>query len=171
MLWELIATLFAGLGAAGLALGLRFITAKKLPSWIIPVFAAAGMLGFQIYSEYSWFEHQSGLLPEGVKVVRTIEQTAPWRPWSYLYPQTLRFIAADIKNAAPNQINPDVILVGLYFFERRMSAKLVPQVVHCKEAARADFTDSLHIPVQGEPLAADWHKLSQNDPLLALVCQ
>ncbi|MES7593453.1 hypothetical protein U6M85_12405, partial [Cutibacterium acnes] len=68
MFWELIATFSAGLGAAGIALLLRAITLKKLPNWIIPVFAGAGMLGFQIYSEYTWFSHQRSLLPAGVEV-------------------------------------------------------------------------------------------------------
>lgn len=170
MLWELIATVFAGLGAAGIALALRFISRQKLPRWIIPVFAGVGMLGFQIFSEYNWFSHQSGLLPAGVAVVRTVEETAPWRPWSYLKPQILRFIAADVQNAAVNQRNPDLVLVELYFFERRALARRVPQVIHCTAGARADFTDALKIPEDNDPLSIDWHQLSADDPLLSLLC-
>tara|TARA_R110002126_G_scaffold150368_1_gene296568 strand:+ start:19500 stop:20027 length:528 start_codon:yes stop_codon:yes gene_type:complete len=171
MLWELIATIVAGLGAAGIALAIRFISRKKAPRWLIPAFAGLGMLGFQIQSEYSWYQHQSGLLPEGVVVVRTVQQQAVWRPWSYLYPQTLRFIAADIANAAPNQRNNAVWLVDLYFFERRLAAKKVPQVVHCQQQARTDFTAKLTIPAPGEALNAAWHKLDNNDPLLLALCQ
>lgn len=171
MLWELIATIFAGLGAAGIALTIRFISRKKAPRWLIPVFAALGMLGFQVQSEYSWYQHQAGLLPDGVVVVRAVEQRAVWRPWSYLYPQTLRFIAADIANAAPNQRNNAIWLVDLYFFERRLSAKRVPQVVHCQQQARADFTEQLHIPAPGEAVSRAWHKLDNNDPLLLALCQ
>lgn len=171
MFWELIATLSAGLGAAGIALLLRAITFKKLPNWIIPVFAGAGMLGFQIYSEYNWFSHQRSLLPAGVEVVRTAQESSGWRPWSYLYPQTMRFIAADIKNASVNQRYSALILVDLYFFERRMSARRVPQVVHCEAAARADFTEDLVIPAPGSPLSSGWHKLAADDQLLRLLCQ
>lgn len=170
MLWELIATLSAGLGAAGIALLLRALTLKKLPNWIIPVFAGAGMLGFQIYSEYNWFDHQRSLLPQGVEVVRTAKESSGWRPWSYLYPQTMRFIAADVKNAAINQQNDALVLVDLYFFERRMSARRVPQVIRCDEHARADFTEELVIPQPGAPLTAGWHKLTADDPLLQLLC-
>ncbi|CAM5224284.1 hypothetical protein ALON55S_01165 [Alishewanella longhuensis] len=92
---------------ANIVLPLRALTLKKLPNWIIPVFAGAGMLGFQIYSEYNWFDHQRSLLPPGVEVVRTAKESSGWRPWSYLYPQTMRFIAADVKNAAANQKNAD----------------------------------------------------------------
>ncbi|EIW89992.1 hypothetical protein AGRI_03829 [Alishewanella agri BL06] len=170
MLWEFIATIFAGLGAAGIALFIRTLSRKKAPRWLIPVFAGAGMLGFQIHSEYSWFEHQSSRLPEGVEVVRTVQETAPWRPWSFWYPQTLRFIAADIQNAAVNQRNPELMLVDLYFFERRMSARRVPQVIHCTANARADFTEALQIPAPGDALTEDWRPLEAEDPLLALVC-
>lgn len=170
MFWELIATFSAGLGAAGIALVLRAITLKKLPNWIIPVFAGAGMLGFQIYSEYTWFSHQKSLLPQGVEVVRTAQESSSWRPWSYLYPQTMRFIAADVRNAAINQKNTDLILVDLYFFERRMSARRVPQVIHCQQHARADFTEELTIPAAGQAVSAGWHKLAADDQLLLLLC-
>ena len=170
MFWELIATLSAGLGAAGIALVLRTLTLKKLPNWIIPVFAGAGMLGFQIYSEYTWFSHQRSLLPAGVEVVRTAQESSGWRPWSYLYPQTMRFIAADIKNAATNQQNPALVLVDLYFFERRMSARRVPQVIHCQQQARADFTAELEIPAADEAVSVAWYKLAADDRLLQLLC-
>ena len=171
MLWELIATIVAGLGAAGIALAIRFISRKKAPRCLVPAFAGLGMLGFQVQSEYSWYQHQASLLPDGVVVVRTVEQQSFWRPWSYLHPQTLRFIAADIANAAPNQRNEAIWLVDLYFFERRLSAKRVPQVVHCQQHARTDFTEQLRIPAPGEAVGKVWHKLDINDPLLLTLCQ
>ncbi|MDX1677188.1 hypothetical protein [Arsukibacterium sp.] len=171
MLWELIATIFAGLGAAGIALAIRFISRKKAPRWLIPVFAGLGMLSFQVQSEYNWYQHQAGRLPAGVVVIRTVEQRAFWRPWSYIYPQTLRFIAADIGNAAANQRNNAVWLVDLYLFERRLAAKRVPQVVHCQQQARTDFTENLQIPAPGEAVSPAWQKLDDNDPLLVALCQ
>ncbi|EKO3579094.1 hypothetical protein FKN93_00990 [Vibrio sp. A8-1] len=171
MFWELIATFSAGLGAAGIALLLRAITLKKLPNWIIPVFAGAGMLGFQIYSEYTWFSHQRSLLPAGVEVIRTAQESSGWRPWSYLYPQTLRFVAADINNASVNQRYSALVLVDLYFFERRMHARRVHQVVDCEAGARADFSEDLQIPATEENLTAGWYKLAADDRLLLLLCQ
>ena len=170
MIWELIATVIAGLGGAGIALILRKITVNKAPMWLIPVFAGASMLGFQIHSEYSWFSHQSGRLPAGVVVVKTVEQTAAWRPWSYLYPQTFRFIAADVGNASVNQINPQLRLVDLYFFERRATARRVPQVVHCQQQAQTDFSAQLQIPAVDAAVGSDWKKLSSDDPLRIAVC-
>lgn len=170
MIWELIATVVAGFGGAGIALMLRKISANKAPRYIIPVFAGAAMLGFQVHSEYSWYQHQSGLLPQGVVVVKTVQEKAVWRPWSYLYPQTLRFIAADVHNAAANQQNTAVKLVDLYFFERRAAARRVPVVLHCQQHARADFTRDLSIPAPGETVGSHWQNLTADDPLLGAVC-
>ncbi|MCZ2720637.1 hypothetical protein O1D97_03000 [Marinomonas sp. 15G1-11] len=170
MFWELVATVFAGISCAGIALFLRSISRKKLPSWLIPAFAGIGMLGFQIQSEYTWYDHQVSLLPQGVVVIKTVEEEAVWRPWRFFYPQTSRFIAADIKNAATNSLNTDVILVDLYFFERRHLAKRVPQVIHCGTSSRADFTQDLNIK-NTLINASQWTPLEKSDPLLVRLCQ
>ena len=62
MFWTFVATIFSGLGAAGIALGIRALTRKKAPKWIIPAFAGAGMLAYLVYGEYNWFEHKQTLL-------------------------------------------------------------------------------------------------------------
>lgn len=170
MLWELIATVCAGLAGAGIALFIRKLSFKKAPKWLVPTLAGVGMIAFQIQSEYSWYSHQASLLPEGVVVVKTVEEEAPWRPWSMLYPQTTRFIAADIKNAAQNQANHDVYLVDLYFFERRLAAKRVTQVVHCSAGARTNFTNQLQLPTGSQVNKKEWVSLPDNDPLLKAVC-
>ncbi|TDO98683.1 hypothetical protein [Marinomonas balearica] len=171
MFWEFVATVSAGLAGAGVALALRKLTFSKAPKWLIPSFAGIAMLAFQIQSEYSWYEHQSSRLPEGVVVLKKVEEKAPWRPWSYLYPQTLRFMAADVQRAAKNKINPDLILVDLYFFERRQLAKRVPQVINCHLNQRANFTNLLDIPKSGErPQSDEWKTLNNNDPIKVALC-
>jgi hypothetical protein len=171
MLWELIATVVAGIGAAGIALFIRKLSKNKAPKYLVPVFAGAAMLAFQIQSEYSWYQHQASRLPAGVVVVKTVEDQAVWRPWSYLYPQTLRFIAADVGNMSANSQNPQLKLVDLYFFSRRSQASRVTQVIHCGQHARADFTKQLDMPLDNAPVSDDWQKLSAADPLMLVVCQ
>ena len=61
MFWTFVATIFSGLGAAGIALGIRALTRKKAPKWIIPVFAGVGMLAYLVHGEYNWFEHKQTL--------------------------------------------------------------------------------------------------------------
>ena len=146
MFWEFVATVFAGLGAAGIALLLRKVSRQRAPRWIIPVFAGAAMLAFQVHSE------------------------AVWRPWSYLYPQTLRFIAADVANASVNTQNAELKLVDLYFFERRATARRVPVVLHCGQFARTDFSEQLQIPQAGAKLSEQWQMLNKDDALISAVC-
>ncbi|PYF83484.1 MULTISPECIES: hypothetical protein [Marinomonas] len=171
MFWELIATVFAGIGGAGIALLLRKITKQTAPKWLVPVFAGVAMLGFQIQGEYDWYEHQASLLPEGVVVVKTVQEEAPWRPWSYVFPQTMRFIAADVANSAKNKIDPNLVLVDLYFFERRHMAKRVPQIIDCLQGARADFTQSFSASnssnAESQPT---WHPIESDNLLLKAVC-
>lgn len=171
MLWELIATVFAGFGAAGIILTVRAITRKKLPRWLIPASAGIGMLAFQVYNEYNWFEHQTTRLPEGVVVIKAIPESAAWRPWSHIKPQVFRFIAADIKNAAANKVNPDLLLVDLYFFERRQQVLRVVQVVNCQRQTRTDFSDLAQIPPTDEAFGSDWITMADDDPLFVKLCQ
>lgn len=170
MLLELIATIFAGLGAAGLALFGRLITAQRLPRWTIPAFAGAAMFGFQIYSEYTWFEHQESLLPKGVLVAKATAETKAWKPWTFAYPYVARFIAMDTNSLVANQINPELMLADLYLFERRHSAQRLPQVFHCAQQARANLSRDLQIPAAGERLSDQWLVLTADDPLLTLAC-
>ena len=65
MLWTLLAIVVAGLGAAGIALLLRKLTRNKLPKWIVPLFGGLGMLGYQIFYEYS---SRGELVPDDVTV-------------------------------------------------------------------------------------------------------
>jgi len=167
MIWELVATVFAGLGGAGIALLIRKLSKQAAPKWLVPAFAGLCMLGFQVQGEYDWYDHQTGLLPTGVVVVKAVEEKAIWRPWSYVFPQTTRFIAADVANSAQNKIDPNLILVDLYFFERRSAAKRVPQVIDCVQSARADFTDSFNAEANS---ITQWYPLGDNDPLINAVC-
>jgi hypothetical protein len=169
MFWELIATIFAGIGGAGIALLIRKISKQIAPKWLVPAFAGIAMLGFQVQGEYDWYEHQTSLLPDGVVVVKAIQEEAPWRPWSYVFPQTMRFIAADVANSAKNKLDPNLILVDLYFFERRNLAKRVPQIVDCVQEARTDFIQS-YSASSGENTESTWHPLESHDPLLTAVC-
>lgn len=170
MLWELLATVIAGVGAAGIALLLRKLTKQRLAKYWVPIFAGIGMLTFQIHGEYNWFKHQISLLPEGVVVVRTIESSSWWRPWSYLKPHTLQFVAMDSKNAISHQHNQDLKLVDLYFFEHRQPARRIKQVIHCALKMRALYSDTLPLPQAGEAVDDNWQALADDDKLILELC-
>ena len=177
MLFEFIATIAAGFGLAGIALVITHLSklaGKKAPRWLIPLFGAIGIFGFQISQEYSWLGQQVAQLPEGVHVVKKVEESTWFRPWSYVKPQTLRFIAADSGHARANADAPNIYLVNLYLFERRRSVQQIPQVIDCAAPARADYV----IPAKESKLTIDehvkqttmWRPLETDDPLFINIC-
>lgn len=161
MLWELIATITAGFGAAGIALILRTVF-KKLPKWTIPAAAGLGMLGFQVFSEYTWFEHTRSRLPSETKVVAEIPETAFYKPWSYVKPQVLKFVAVDTANVETVDQERNIRRANLYFFERRMSAQAAPVWIDCHNRLQSDIAD---------PGKETWGKTEYTADIAAAVCR
>ncbi len=168
MIWELLATVFAGLGAAGIIMGLRMII-KKIPKWTVPASAGLGMLLFQIYSEYTWFEHTESLLPQGTVVVAKVDDVVYHKPWTKFIPLVERFIAADVRNAQKNQQHPSLVQVELYFFERRMSAHHLSIVIDCTHKRQANFDPNL-TPATGTD-DTRWTQTRYTENLVTLVCR
>lgn len=156
MFWELIATILAGFMAAGVALSFRLLF-KKLPRWIVPAAAGLGMLGFQIYSEYTWFEHTKSRLPDGVSVVATHADPAFYKPWSYFRAPILHFVAVE---PSDNAEAGNIKRANLYFFERRMAAHHAPILVDCQNKLQSDFS---HSP--------NWGQTPMTEDIVRAVCQ
>lgn len=165
MVMELMATFCAGLGAAGLMMVIGLIW-KGLPRWLIPAMGGLAMIGFTIWSEYSWGDRTADNLPEGVEVVETRADTYPWKPWTYAFPQVTRVLAVDTTNVQTKPEAPDVLLVDLYLFARWRATATIPQLIDCDTAARADVTDA----ALEDPQAATWQELGAADPLIDAVC-
>lgn len=165
MIWELIATVFAGLGAAGIVLGLR-VFFRKMPKWLVPAGAGLGMLLFQIYSEYTWYGHTRSLLPQGTVVVAEIKETAPYKPWSYYKPQILRFVAVDTGKLLAVNDDKNIIQANLYFFERRMSAHTWPVLVDCQKRLQANIRTTRN----GIPEPGEWGKTEYTEKIAQAVC-
>ncbi|WLP94292.1 hypothetical protein [Psychrobacter sp. M13] len=177
MLFEFIATIAAGFGLAGIALVITHLSkmaGKRAPKWLIPLFAAIGIFGFQINQEYKWYGQQVAQLPEGVEVVKTAKESTWFRPWSYIKPQIFRFIAADSGNARANANNENMYLVNLYLFERRRSVQQITQVIDCTTPARADYVlqekDSTMTIDEHVKQTTAWRSLAKDDPLYTTIC-
>lgn len=165
MFLELIATFCAGIGAAGAMLLLGFLW-KSMPRWLVPAMGGLAMILFTIWSEYSWGDRTTDGLPEGVEVVETRADTYPWKPWTYAFPQVTRVLAVDTIGAQTKEDAPGVMLVDLYLFARWRATATIPQLINCETAARADVSDA----ALGDPTAANWQNLGEEDPLIAAVC-
>ncbi|HAB91828.1 MAG: hypothetical protein KAY87_03330 [Thiopseudomonas sp.] len=168
MIWHLVATFSAGLGAAGIAFLLRSISRQKLPKWIIPGFAGLGMLGYQIYFEYNWFDHQSSRQPEGSVVTSSQQGEVFWRPWTFFYPMTTVFTVVDTNNLQVRNLDG---LTLVEFIEYRFEKKYIDVVTHqryvmnCTEAQRIAVSDEQQV------LSKQPQLVERDSPLFVAVCQ
>lgn len=166
MFWNFIATVFAGLGAAGIALGIRAITAKKAPRWLIPVFGGAGMLAYMAYMEYTWFDLKQSQLPEDAVVVAVEKESVIWRPWSLVVPQISRFTVLDTSSIVPDEQTPNVYSFYLYRFEKSYTDSVEEQVylLNCTEQQLVPVSE------EGKAKVESLRKLADHDRLLGAVC-
>jgi hypothetical protein len=166
MFWTFVATVFCGLGAAGIALGIRAITRKKAPKWIIPAFAGAGMLGYLIYMEYTWFDLKQAQLPEEAVVVSTEEYGAPWRPWAYVVPQIAAFTVLDTNSVTRDDPEENIVRFSLYRFEQSYT-DAVSQKMYLLNCDTREL-----VPLKGEKNldTSALRRLSEDDQLLELAC-
>lgn len=166
MFWTFVATVFAGLGAAGIALGIRTATRKRAPKWIIPVFAGAGMLAYLIQGEYTWFEHKKSQLPEETVVVSQEEHQLPWRPWTYLVPQVTSFTVLDTNSIESTENDRNVLMFYLYRFEQSYTDSVSKQIhlLNCSTQELVPLDDN------GAPQVDQLRQLSDSDRLFIAAC-
>ena len=163
MFLELIAVIIAGIAGAGVMMLVARIAGDRVPKWLIPVAAGVAMLGMTISSEYSWFSRTANALPEGLAVVQSAENTAFYRPWTYVVPYTDSFIALDASNVRANSEDAALFMADIYFFRRWGTVQAVELMVNCDTGQRADpaFGDG------GDPV---WRATPGDDPIVTGVC-
>lgn len=170
MLLELIATVTVGLGTAGIVLVIAKATRGRLPRWIVPGAAGAAMIAFTIWSEYSWYGRTAEALPEDVVVAWANEDRIVYRPWTYLFPQTNRFLAVDLRSERTHDELPGQRMVDLYLMGRWAPNRQVTVVVDCEGQRRADLVGGVAPGPDGALPADAWVDLPADDPVLATAC-
>jgi hypothetical protein len=171
MFIELIATVFAGIACAGVAMLLNRVTGRRLPKWLTPVAAGLGMLAMTVSNEYTWFDRTAAELPEGIEIAMTVENQSWFRPWTQAYPYVERFVAVDTGTARTNAAVPDQRLANLYFFGRWSPIDQAPVLFDCAEARSAVLIDGAAFGVDGTITDAQWEAMPEDDPILTLVCE
>lgn len=168
MIWHLLALAVAGLGAAGIAALLRGLTGKKLPKWIIPIFAGAGMLTYQIYYEYNWFEHKQSQLPEASQVVEIEQEGVFWRPWTYMFPMTVGFTVLDTNEIAQvEREGQSISQFILYKFDK----EYVDLVSHQTHLLNCTTQELVPMAADGTLRVAAMRLVEREGPLYQSVCQ
>ncbi|MCB1358100.1 MAG: hypothetical protein KDK53_16970 [Maritimibacter sp.] len=170
MFWELIATLVAGVAAAGVVLALGKLLRGRLPKWLMPVAAGAAMIAMTIYNEYGWFPRTQTGFPEGLEIVETVESRAWYRPWTYVAPYVERFVAVDTVTVRTHPAQPDQKLADVYLFGRWAPVHKLPVLVDCAGWRRAALADGIGFEDDGSVTGADWVGATEADGILATLC-
>ncbi len=171
MLIELIATLALGSAVAGISLLLSRFSGRRLPRSFAPVAAGIAMIGFQAWSEYAWFDRTRANLPAGIEVTASYQESAAWRPWTYLFPQVTRFAAVDVAAARRHDKQPGQVMADVLLFARFAPTSSIPQLVDCAGHRRAVLVDGAQFDADGKVVDAGWQAMSENDPLLGALCE
>lgn len=166
MFWTFVATVFCGLGAAGIALGIRAVTRNHAPKWIIPVFAGLGMLGYLIHGEYTWYDQKKTQLPEEAVIVDTENDGILWRPWTFVFPYVTAFSTVDIKSISQDTNNPNIVRFTLYRFEQ----KVTDAISHRVHILNCQSRELVPLGSDGTPRVDNMKKLDGSDRLLKAVC-
>lgn len=170
MFLELIATIVAGIACAGVAMLLNIVTGRRLPRWLVPVAAGAGMIAVTVASEYSWYERTAARLPDGVEVAMTVDEVGWMRPWTKIWPYTKRFIAVDQGTARTHASQPDQKLVDLYFFGRWSPVNRAPMLFDCAGSRAAVLIDGATFAPDGTVADVTWEPRAADDEILTMAC-
>ncbi|WP_138471347.1 hypothetical protein [Poseidonocella sp. HB161398] len=170
MFLELIATVFAGIGAAGLVMAFNWISGGRLPRWLMPVGAGLAMVAMTIWSEYNWYDRTVATLPEGVEVAEINEARQMYRPWTYLAPMVDRFMAVDVAGMQSNPAQPGQHIANIYFWGRWQPVHSLPVAVDCDGLRRAPLVEEARFGADGAVEGASWTAVPASDPLLATAC-
>lgn len=171
MFLELMATIFGGIGAAGVVMLLNRLLGGRLPRWLAPVGAGAAMIATTISMEYSWYGRTVDNLPEGLVVAQAVEQRAFYQPWTYAVPYVNRFVAVDMATMRTHPERPDQRLADLYFFGRWSAVDKLPVATDCDGRRRAMLADGIDFDADGSVAGANWIALSGPDPVLDTICE
>jgi hypothetical protein len=171
---DLISMLAAGILAGCVVFAFNHmwgrVRGRKLPKWMLPAAAGAAMIGYSIYAEYSWYGRVMAGLPDSVEVVRTVEESAPWRPWTYLVPMKSRFLAIDRAGIDRVAGNPDLASATIMAVQRWAPVRSVPVVYDCAAGTRADLVGGVALDEAGNLTGGQWVPVGLEDEGLMATC-
>lgn len=167
---ELIAAFVSAVACAGIAMFVRKLSGGRLPKWITPAAAGAGMIAFAVWSEYDWFGRLEAGLPEGAVIIFKDEAPSPLRPWTMVFPMTTAFTAMDTRRLAPHPDNPDLVLAPVYAFARWQGVRESFMVIDCAARRSALLTEGVIIDATGTLTGAAWTTMVAEDAVGRAAC-
>jgi len=168
--WALMTALFAGIAGAGIGLGLRALSGKRLPKGIIPVCAGATMLVATVGTEYGWYTNVLRTMAPDLVVISEREQQAWYQPWTFVRPWVRGFIGYSPSEMVETAEGSDIYVVQLRRQERWQPQMVLPNIVDCEGGRRADILPDTEFSETGEPVGVTWREVPDDDPILSAVC-
>ncbi|MCV2866194.1 hypothetical protein [Defluviimonas sp. WL0075] len=164
MIWELVAMVIAGVGAAGALLLVARIFRWKLPKWAVPATVGLAMFAFAVWNEYDWYPRVRDELPESVRIVSAPGSSAAYQPWTYAFPIVRRFVAIDLGAAIHSETAPRQFVAPVMFVERWAPIRQLPFAFDCEGGRRSDVFPG------GRIEDTEWLTPGPEDDLLAAAC-
>ncbi|MGP3697674.1 hypothetical protein [Rhodobacter sp. NSM] len=171
MVMDLLATLAAGAGLAGIAMLLRVLSRRRLPKWLVPIAAGAGMLLFSIWNEYSWYPRVTAALPPEVVVISAPEDRVGLRPWTMIFPVATRFMALDATGMLRSESNPAIRRAEVVVVQRWHNTQRVPMAFDCEGRRTANLETGSELRPDGTLTGTDWLPVREEDQLLKAACR
>ena len=173
MFLELIGTFFAGLGVMGLFAGLnalvKRLTGWGLGRWIYPASVALGMIGFNIWAEYSWERRQIASWDQ-LLIARTEAETSPLRPLSYAVAPVNQITAIDRSRVFVHPQQDDLVRATVVRMARWQPVNAVEMVFNCASAEVALVLPNVSFNADGTLEGALWQPFPQDDAVLRAAC-
>jgi len=170
--------LLSMMAAAALAACLVFILGRLLrksqrnvPRWIMPAAIGCTMIAYSVWSEYSWFARIRTALPQNVVVLSTGQRSAPWAPWTYFAPVTVRFVAMDTHAVSWSEQKPQLVRGRLLLVERWQPTRTVAVAFDCAAHLRAELPGNARLAPDGTLTGARWQAAAPSDPALRAACK
>ncbi len=170
MIWNLIGTLVLGVAVASVVLVLFRVLGRPAPRWLLPAAAGIAMLGFHIWTDYSWFARTTAELPEHVIVAQGYSSSNPLQPWTLVASRIDRFSAVDTSRIRLNPDVPDMAMAVVYLVARWNPTIETNQLYDCATPRRADVSADMQVDAAGKPVDPDWVELPADDPVRLAVC-
>ena len=170
MLFTLLGTFIAGIGAAGLAvLIFKYILRRPRPKAAIPIAAGSAMILLQIILDYGWYGRATADFDENLVILRKAQGSSLVQPLSFIIPRTDRFLALDKTTIKSNEAIPGVKLATLFQAEKDGPTRTILQMIDCTGSKRADWSSGQSLTM--DAIAnAKWFTLESSDPLFQAVC-
>ncbi len=163
------AAVFAVIVVYALRHALRKFAGLELPKWFTPAAAGLAMLFATIWGEYRWFPDTLARMGDRVVVVSANQDSAPWRPWTYLWPITSRFAVLDLQSQS--RPAPGVVTATLYLVARWQPTQPVSVAYDCKARAQAVLGGEAAVREDGTLTAGGWSAVAADDAGLNSVCR